>query len=371
MSIIGTRPEAIKMAPVISALGRQCGIEHRTCITGQHLEMLDSALDIFAIKPDINLGVMEPKQSLNRLFTRVLDAIDRVLNFETPDIILVHGDTSSAAACALAAFHRQIRIGHVEAGLRSRDLQQPYPEEMNRRLIDMVAHWHFAPTACAKKNLQAEGLVERVWVTGNTAIDSLAIMTKKLSSSVELTHQLEATFPFLEVGSRLILVTGHRRENIGDGFKQICEALIQIARLPNIQIIYPLHLNPAIRETVLHYLSGYSNIYITNPMNYQEFIWLMKKSSLILTDSGGVQEEGAFLGKPILVLRNVTERTEALSSGLIELVGTDSELIYTATKQRLNLNLECFKPSKVYGDGHASVRIVDALFGRKVCEYVI
>ncbi len=371
ISTFGTRPEAIKMAPVVAILGQEEGINHRICITGQHIEMLNSVLNIFGIKPDINLGAMKPNQSLNSLFAKMVEAFDHLLDIEDPDIVLVHGDTTSAAACALAAFHRKIHVAHVEAGLRSGDLQQPFPEELNRRMIDKVSHWHFAPTALAKSNLKAEGYLDRVWVTGNTVIDSLMLLDKKLASKIELSDQLQSKFAFLGLKNRLVLVTGHRRENIGNGFEQICKALIEISRLPNIQIIYPLHLNPAVRDTVITYLIGHQNIHVVDPVNYYEFVWLMKRSSLILTDSGGVQEEAVFLGKPVLVMRNVTERIEALTSGLLQLVGIDPLAIVTKASHILNMDSDLFRPSNLYGDGRASNRVVDALLGRSVSEFTI
>lgn len=356
------------MAPVVLALGAESGVCSPVCVTGQHREMLDPVLKLFAVKPDITLDVMRPNQGLNGLFARVLEGIDHVLEIHSPDIVLVHGDTTTAAACALAAFHRQIPVGHVEAGLRTGDLQQPFPEELNRRLIDQVATWQFAPTAVAKANLDAEGLAGEIIVTGNTVIDSLAMMAARIRTESTLKSQLASRFGFLNLRKRMVLVTGHRRENFGGGFEQICEALIQIAALPDVEVVYPVHLNPAVRGTVMACLEGHERIHLIEPVNYVEFVWLMLRASLILTDSGGVQEEAPFLGKPILVMRNVTERPEALATGLVELVGTDPARIVSAAAKKLAEVGACQSVSP-YGDGFAARRIVDALLGRPVAPF--
>lgn len=368
LSIFGTRPEAIKMAPVVLALAAERGVRSTVCVTGQHREMLDPVLELLAVHPDIALDVMRPNQGLNGLFARVLEGIDQVLEIHSPDIVLVHGDTTTAAACALAAFHRQIPVGHVEAGLRTGDLQQPFPEELNRRLIDQVSSWQFAPTTVAKGNLEAEGLAGQVIVTGNTVIDSLAMMAVRIQTESLLKSKLESRFGFLNSSKRMILVTGHRRENFGGGFEQICEALIQIAALPDVEVVYPVHLNPAVRATVMARLAGHERIHLIEPVDYAEFVWLMMRSSLILSDSGGVQEEAPFLGKPILVMRNVTERPEALATGLVELVGTDPVHIVSAAAKKLAEVGACQSVSP-YGDGFAARRIVDALLGRPVAPF--
>ena len=356
------------MAPVVLALAAESGVRSTVCVTGQHREMLDSVLNLFAVKPDITLDVMRPNQGLNGLFARVLEGIDQVLETQSPDMVLVHGDTTTAAACALAAFHRQISVGHVEAGLRTGDLQQPFPEELNRRLIDQVATWQFAPTAVAKANLEAEGLAGKIVVTGNTVIDSLAMMAERIQTESTLKSQIDSRFVFLNSSKRMVLVTGHRRENFGGGFEQICEALIQIAALADVEVVYPVHLNPMVRATVMARLEGHERIHLIEPVNYAEFVWLMLRASLILTDSGGVQEEAPFLGKPILVMRNVTERPEALATGLVELVGTDAPRIAEVAKRRLNEAAGMASVSP-YGDGQAARRIVDALLGRPVVPF--
>lgn len=356
------------MAPVVLALAQEPGIRSTVCVTGQHREMLDPVLKFFDVRPDIALDLMRENQGLNGLFARVLEGMDRVLAEHAPDRVLVHGDTTTAAACALAAFHRHIPVGHVEAGLRTGDLQQPFPEEFNRRMIDQVATWLFAPTASAKANLEAEGLHGRIVVTGNTVIDSLALVKDRIQTKPALNDALASRFSFLHSGKRLVLVTGHRRENFGDGFEQICDALSEIAADPDVEIVYPVHLNPAVRATVMPRLHGEDRVHLIEPVNYAEFVWLMMRSSLILTDSGGVQEEGPFLGKPILVMRNVTERPEALRSGLVELVGTDAPRIAEAAKRRLNEAAGMASVSP-YGDGQAARRIVDALLGRPVVPF--
>lgn len=371
LSIFGTRPEAIKMAPVVRQLQQETSIRSTVCVTGQHREMLRSVLGFFAVHPDVSLDVMQPNQGLNGLFARVLEAVDKILQVHRPDVVLVHGDTTTAAACALAAFHRGIAVGHVEAGLRTGDLQQPFPEELNRRLIDEVATYLFAPTTSAKANLEAGHAVGRIVITGNTVIDSLAATAQRIKSSPDLNDLLASGFSFIPADSCLVLVTGHRRESFGEGFEQICDALIQITANSDAQIVYPVHLNPAVRSTVMSRLEGYDRIHLIDPVNYAEFVWLMMRSDLILTDSGGVQEEGPFLGKPVLVMRNVTERPEALQTGLVALVGTDAQQIAQAALARLEglINAAPMVAISPYGDGHAAQRIVDSLLGRQVTEF--
>lgn len=371
LSLFGTRPEAIKMAPVVSLLQKDVDIISTVCVTGQHREMLNSVLSLFDIRPDVSLDVMQPNQSLNGLFARVLEAVDKTLQDYRPDVVLVHGDTTTAAASALAAFHRGIPVGHVEAGLRTGDLQQPFPEELNRRLIDEVATYLFAPTASAKSNLEAERAAGRIVVTGNTVIDSLAATVQRINDSPALNDALASGFSFIQSDRQMVLVTGHRRESFGEGFEQICEALIRIASSSEVQIVYPVHLNPVVRSTVMNRLQGCDRIHLIDPVNYAEFVWLMMRADLILTDSGGVQEEGPFLGKSVLVMRNVTERPEALQTGLVELVGTDAQKIATAALARL-AGLRNGVPSVAispYGDGLAAQRIVDSLLGRSVNEF--
>lgn len=359
------------MAPVVTQLQQEPSVRATVCVTGQHREMLNSVLDFFGIEPDVSLDVMQPNQSLNGVFARVVETVDKTLLAYRPDVVLVHGDTTTAAACALAAFHRGIPVGHVEAGLRTGDLQQPFPEELNRRLIDEVASYLFAPTASAQANLELSRVAGRIIVTGNTVIDSLAVTAQRIKSSQELNGTLSSGFSFIRADCPLVLVTGHRRENFGEGFEQICDALIQIATSSDAQIVYPVHLNPLVRATVMSRLQGYDQIHLIDPVNYAEFVWLMMRSNLILTDSGGVQEEAPFLGKPVLVMRNVTERPEALKTGLVELVGTDAQRIASAALARLKASLQGNASLAIspYGDGYAAQRIVDSLLGRAVCEF--
>lgn len=370
LSLFGTRPEAIKMAPVLSVLQKEVGIRSTVCVTGQHREMLNSVLDFFGVQPNQSLDVMQQNQSLNGLFARILDAVDKTLQAQSPDVVLVHGDTTTAAACALAAFHRGIPVGHVEAGLRTGDLQQPFPEELNRRLIDEVATYLFAPTASAKNNLESGRVPGCIVVTGNTVIDSLAQTVQRIKRSDPLRAALASGFSFIQTDRPLVLVTGHRRENFGEGFEQICEALIQIAASSDAQIVYPVHLNPVVRTTVMTRLQGYDQIHLIDPVNHAEFVWLMMRANLILTDSGGVQEEAPFLGKPVLVMRNVTERPEALKSGLVTLVGTDTKRIASAALVILERSKgDVSLAISPYGDGYAARRIVDSLLGRTVTEF--
>ncbi len=371
LSLFGTRPEAIKMAPVLSQLQQEDGIRSTVCVTGQHREMLNSVLNFFDVQPDMSLDVMMPNQSLNGLFARVVEAVDKTLLTYHPDVVLVHGDTTTAAACALSAFHRGIPVGHVEAGLRTGDLQQPFPEELNRRLIDEVATYLFAPTTSAKGNLELSRTAGRIIVTGNTVIDSLAVTAQRIKSSLELNETLTSQFSFIRPDRQMVLVTGHRRENFGEGFEQICEALLKIAASSDAEIVYPVHLNPLVRATVMSRLQGCDQIHLIDPVNYAEFVWLMMRSNLILTDSGGVQEEAPFLGNPVLVMRNVTERPEALKTGLVELVGTDAQRIASAALFRLQASAQGSESqvTSPYGDGNAAQRVVDALLGRAVTEF--
>ena len=356
------------MAPLVHALSCEPEIESRVCVTGQHRHMLDQVLKTFDIVPDDDLQLMQKDQTLNGLFSRVVESTNDLLSNYRPDYVLVHGDTTTATAAALSAFHLGIPVGHVEAGLRTGDIFQPFPEEVNRRIVDVVSSLMFAPTGTAKACLEQEQLSGRIVVTGNTVIDALSYVVKRLENDQPLLAKMTQRFPFIDPTKRLILVTGHRRENIGHGFIHICEAVRQIAEDSELQIIYPVHLNPKVRDAVMPMLSGRSNIHLIDPLDYLEFVWVMLQSSLILTESGGVQEEAPFLGKPVLVLREVTERPEAVEAGVVKLVGTDCAAIVRATRQSLNAESPsvCVSP---YGDGHASRRIVDALCGRPVAEF--
>lgn len=367
MVVFGTRPEAIKMAPVVSRLRETPGVETLVAVTAQHRQMLDQVLDLFSITPDDDLNVMEPGQTLPGLFGRILSGMTGVLEHRKPDLVLVHGDTSTTFASALAAFYAKIPVGHVEAGLRTGNLQAPWPEEANRRLTAPLASLHFAPTERSSVNLLAEGLpASGVHVTGNTVIDALLDVVDKIESQPALKEDLAAHFPFLDPSRRLILVTGHRRENFGGGFEQICGALADLADRGDVQIVYPVHLNPNVQEPVKRILADKPGVVLIEPQDYLPFVYLMSRSHLILTDSGGVQEEAPSLGKPVLVMRETTERPEAVEAGTVQLVGTDRARI-VATANRLLDDPDAYeamsKAHNPYGDGHAAGRIAAVIAG--------
>lgn len=367
LTLFGTRPEAIKMAPLVRALARTEGIESIVCSTGQHRQMLDQVLQLFAVPVDHDLDVMVPGQTLNGLFARLMTRIDALLDELKPDCVLVHGDTTTAAACSMAAFHRGIAIGHVEAGLRTGDLAQPFPEEMNRRVVDVMARWLFAPTVTSRNNLLQENLQGQIHITGNTVIDALDLILQKLDREPEIGAGFASRYPWLDDSRRLILVTGHRRENFGEGFRQICQALGELAKRDDVQIVYPVHLNPQVRDVVMTVLGDNPNVQLIDPLDYLEFVWFMQRAHLVLTDSGGVQEEAPHLGKPVLVMRNTTERPEAVAAGTVKLVGTDSARIVQAVQAMLDdhaLYAQMARSANPYGDGNASERIVNALLGR-------
>jgi len=372
LSIFGTRPEAIKMAPLVTALQQEPEIQSVVCVTGQHREMLDQVLALFDLRAQHDLDIMVPNQTLNGLYARLISRVDSVLEAEQPDCVLVHGDTSTASACALASFHRRVRIGHVEAGLRTGNLAMPFPEEMNRRVVDAVGDWLFAPTAQSRANLMRENLAGRITITGNTVIDALAMTCAKLEPQGALAQQLEARYDWIDPSRRLLLVTGHRRESFGDGFKNICAALAELAQRDDLQIVYPVHLNPQVRNVVMTELAGLSQVHLIDPLDYLDFVWFMQRAYLILTDSGGVQEEAPYLGKPVLVMRDVTERPEAVQAGTVALVGTGTRRIVTEVTRLLDnpeLHASFSRRINPYGDGRASQRIVDALCGRAVSEF--
>ncbi|MBR1564533.1 MAG: UDP-N-acetylglucosamine 2-epimerase (non-hydrolyzing) [Paludibacteraceae bacterium] len=373
--VFGTRPEAIKMSPLVIELKRHpdC-FRTLVCVTGQHREMLDQVLDVFGIKPDYDLNIMKPNQDLYDISSRILLGMRDVLLQSKPDMVLVHGDTTTSTAAALAAFYQQIPVGHVEAGLRTGNIYSPWPEEMNRRLTGRIATYHFAPTPLAKQNLLAESVPENnITVTGNTVIDALLMVTERMASDEELRIRVEQTL--LDSGydvqrlaneKRLVLITGHRRENFGEGFLHICNAIRRLAeRYPNVDFVYPVHLNPNVRKPVGEILGkGSENIFLIEPLQYTEFVRMMELSTLLLTDSGGVQEEAPGLGKPVLVMRDTTERPEAVSAGTVLLVGTDEEKIVTTVGQLMEDTVLYEKMSKAvnpYGDGHACGRIVEYL----------
>ncbi len=364
MVVFGTRPEAIKMVPVVMALkARPQDFDVQVCVTAQHREMLDQVLALFEITPDFDLNLMTPGQSLGGLTSRALQGLEEVFQAQKPDLVLVHGDTTTTFTASLAAFYQQIKIGHVEAGLRTGDIYSPWPEEFNRRVTGIVANYHFAPTKVSEKNLLAENTKpEAILVTGNTVIDALQWVVKKVEEDKTLTAQLTAKFDFIEPYKKMILVTGHRRENFGDGFLNICQSLKELAQRDDVQIVYPVHLNPNVQKPVNDILGEMDNVHLIAPQDYLPFVYLMNQAHIILTDSGGVQEEAPSLGKPVLVMRDTTERPEAVEAGTVKLVGTNANTIKQAVIELLD-NDESYKAMSFahnpYGDGQASHRIAD------------
>ena len=353
------------MAPLVQQLNAHPDIDASVCVTAQHREMLDQVLELFEIKPDYDLNIMQPGQTLTDITGNILKGMESVLSECKPDGILVHGDTTTTLATTLAAFYHQIPVGHVEAGLRTGNLYSPWPEEGNRKITGAVTHWHFAPTSQSRANLLTEGIDEKqIVITGNTVIDALLEVKEKLEQDTNLQNQFAEQFNFLK-DDRVILVTGHRRESFGGGFERICEGLAKTAKqFPDVQIVYPVHLNPNVREPVNRILSGVTNIHLIEPQDYLPFVWLMNRSDIILTDSGGIQEEAPSLGKPVLVMRDTTERPEAVSAGTVKLVGTDIEMITNAIAELLtdtNAYSEMSKAHNPYGDGQASQRIIKQL----------
>jgi UDP-N-acetylglucosamine 2-epimerase (non-hydrolysing) len=363
--VFGTRPEAIKMAPVVKALAADGVMRVVICLTGQHRDMLAGILNFFGLTADHDLAIMKPEQDLVYVTSAVLTGVQRVLAAEKPDWVLVHGDTTTALAASLAAFYAGCRIGHVEAGLRTGDLHQPWPEEMNRSVIDRLADRLFAPTASARANLVKENLAaEKIVVTGNTVVDALFAVRAALEGDAALHRSAAAGFGFLDPAKKLILVTGHRRESFGHGFEQICTALRRLAQRDDVQIVYPVHLNPAVQAPVRRILGGLPNVHLLEPLDYVPFVYLMMRSHIVLTDSGGIQEEAPSLGKPVLVMRAVTERPEAVAAGTVALVGTDQQRINEAVADLLDSPAryaEFARAHNPYGDGLASLRIRDAL----------
>lgn len=362
------------MAPVVHRLKAEAELQVSVCVTGQHNEMIQPVLELFGIVPDDNLNVMTPNQTLNGLVARVIQSLDPVLVARAPDRVLVHGDTSSALAATIAAFHHCIPVGHVEAGLRTHDLTQPWPEEMNRRSIDGMADRLFAPTPIARNNIIAEGLSDRrILVTGNTVIDALLMTRTRMRNDTWLTERFVERFPFCrDPARRFLLVTGHRRENFGSGFESICQAITRLATRGDIDIVYPVHLNPNVKEPVMRLLGDNPRIRLIEPLGYPDFVQMMDRSHVILTDSGGVQEEAPSLGKPVLVMRDVTERPEAVSAGTVRLVGTSEDIIVDEISKLFDDPAAYATISRAvnpYGDGRAAVRIADDIVGRKVEEF--
>lgn len=364
LSVFGTRPEAIKMAPVVQALAGAEDIDARVCVTAQHRQMLDQVLQLFAIRPDYDLDLMEPGQDLTDITARVLTGLRPILAEFAPDLVLVHGDTTTTLATSLAAYYQRIAVGHVEAGLRTGNILSPWPEEVNRKVAGAIASLHFAPTERARQNLLAENVADpAILVTGNTVIDALQQVVARIDGDAELNAALTARFA-LDPERRLILVTGHRRESFGGGFERICAAIARLAERTDVQIVYPVHLNPNVKGPVEARLTGLGNVVLIEPQDYLPFVYLMHRASLLLTDSGGVQEEAPSLGKPVLVMRDTTERPEAVAAGTVRLVGTDEELIVSSVSELLDDRAAYETMSYAhnpYGDGAAAQRILDAI----------
>lgn len=363
--IFGTRPEAIKMAPVIAVLKSDKNLDTRLCVTAQHRQMLDQVLDIFGLRPDFDLNLMKPGQDLTDITSNVLLGLRDVFREWKPDLVLVHGDTTTTLAASLAAYYAKVSVGHVEAGLRTYDKHSPWPEEINRTLTGHLADLHFAPTEKARANLLREGVAaESIHVTGNTVIDALLEVAQRVRTDTTLRSEFEARFSFLDSTKRLILVTGHRRENFGDGFEEICHGLASIAARGDVQILYPVHLNPNVQEPVKRILGSQPDIFLIEPQDYLPFVYLMDRATLLITDSGGVQEEGPSLGKPVLVMRNTTERPEAVEAGTVKLVGTDRQAIFAEASRLLDDPAAYEAMSRAhnpYGDGQAARRIREIL----------
>jgi UDP-N-acetylglucosamine 2-epimerase (non-hydrolysing) len=371
MLVFGTRPEAIKIAPLVHRLKSQPStFDVTVCVTAQHREMLDQVLKVFDIRPDIDLNLMKPGQELSDITANILQGMKTVLANGKPDVLLVHGDTTTTLAAAMAGFYADVQVGHVEAGLRTYEMKAPFPEEFNRQVTSKIAKWHFAPTEQSRRNLISEGVHDQnIIVTGNTVIDALHWTLARIRSDPSRAARLDTLIsPFLPFDwkeSRFILITGHRRENFGVGIRQICEALVELAnKFSNMQFVYPLHMNPNIRGPVSNLLTNIPNIHLIEPLDYEPFIYFMQHSFVVLTDSGGIQEEAPSLGKPVLVMRDVTERPEAINAGTVELVGTQKKHIVDGVSKLIADNAHYDKMSRShnpYGDGNASDRIVQTL----------
>ncbi|MFQ2692836.1 non-hydrolyzing UDP-N-acetylglucosamine 2-epimerase [Aeromonas caviae] len=367
LMVFGTRPEAIKMAPIVKAFQANHKVDVRVCVTGQHREMLDQVLNLFDIRPEYDLNIMKPGQDLTDVTTAILQGLKPVFAEFKPDRILVHGDTATSFAATLAAYYHRIAVGHVEAGLRTGNIYSPWPEEGMRRLTGGIADQHYTPTVSSLKNLIMENIApETIFITGNSVIDALLDVSAKIDGDAALNGDLAARFPFLDASKKMVLVTGHRRENHGDGFERICKALAVLAQRDDVQIVYPVHLNPNVQEPVNRNLKGLDNVYLIEPQDYLPFVYLMKQSYLILTDSGGIQEEAPTLGKPVLCMRDTTERPAAVKAGTVRLVGTCDETIVAETVRLLDDELAYQVMSHAnnpYGDGKTSQRIVEAVLG--------
>ncbi|MCV2886021.1 UDP-N-acetylglucosamine 2-epimerase (non-hydrolyzing) [Aestuariibacter sp. AA17] len=365
--VFGTRPEAIKMAPLAIELKKHTALNVKVCVTAQHREMLDQVLSLFDLTPEYDLDLMKPGQDLYDITTKALLGLRDVIKEAKPDLILVHGDTTTTFAASLAAFYQQVPVGHVEAGLRTGDIYSPWPEEINRRLTGALTKFHFAPTDKAKNNLLAENTApESISVTGNTVIDALVNVVDKIKQDKALNNALSSKFDFLDDNKKLILVTGHRRESFGGGFENICRAIKTLSERENVQVLYPVHLNPNVQEPVNRILNDVDNVFLIDPQDYLPFVYLMSKAHIILTDSGGVQEEAPSLGKPVLVMRDTTERPEAVEAGTVKLVGTDEHKIVQEATRLLEDEAEYQRMSVAhnpYGDGKACQRIARIITG--------
>ena len=362
LTVFGTRPEAIKMAPLVKKMQQYPSIDSLVCVTGQHREMLDQVLSLFDIKPDFDLNIMKLGQTLSHITQSVLEGVSRIIEQVKPDCVVVHGDVTTGVAAALAAFYNKVPVAHVEAGLRTGSIYSPYPEEMNRKLIGALTTYHFAPTEISKDNLLKENISQNnIIVTGNTVIDALFWVRDKIISDTTLTKKFEEEFSYLDKNKKLILVTGHRRENFDGGIERVCQSLKNIVkRHDDVQVLYPVHLNPNVKEVTNKILSDSKDIFLIAPQDYLPFVYLMNRSYLIITDSGGIQEEAPSLGKPVLVTRDTTERPEAVSAGTVKLVGTDKNLLEQEVSELL-INQESYNQMSTahnpYGDGKACDRI--------------
>lgn len=366
MVVFGTRPEAIKLAPVIRLLRENGEFNLCLCVTAQHRQMLDQVLRLFDISPDFDLDLMQPGQNLLSITTCILKGLEPVFEQFNPDYLIVHGDTTTTLAASLAGFYRGVKICHVEAGLRTGNIYSPWPEEMNRRVTDTLSSWFFAPTSQSRDNLLMEGVdAARVIVTGNTVIDALLMAVRKLDQDLNLQAKVSATYPFLDINKKMLLVTGHRRESFGPKFADFCQGLKNIAlRNSDVQVVYPVHLNPQVQQPVHEILSGVANVFLLEPQDYLSFVYLMSRCYLIITDSGGIQEEAPALGKPVLVTRDTTERPEAIVAGTAKLVGTESATLLAETERLLRVSGDYLRMANAhnpYGDGKAAARIVQSL----------
>jgi UDP-N-acetylglucosamine 2-epimerase (non-hydrolysing) len=366
LSVFGTRPEAIKMAPIVKSLENNHKFLSKVCITAQHREMLDYVLDVFKINPHYDLDVMKSSQELHQITSSIITGLIRVLDEFSPDVILVHGDTATTFAASLAAFYKKIAVGHVEAGLRTGNIFSPWPEEANRKLTSVIANLHFAPTDLSRNNLLREGYSpEDIYITGNTVIDALNLANNIIRSDKKLEKKFYSEFNFLDFEKKIILITGHRRESFGKGFSNICNAIAQLANNnPQIQFVYPVHLNPNVLKPVNDKLTGIKNVFLISPLRYLSFVFLMNNSYLILTDSGGIQEEAPSLGKPVILMRDNTERPEAIEAGTVKLVGAESSKIFDSVQELLD-NPESYRKMSLshnpYGDGSAAKKIIHIL----------